>query len=318
MLVYSEATYPEGMSMPDAASIGDSSLQRAFAEASVDLAAKTKMSILISGPTGAGKEILAQRIHKESGRSGPLIAINCATFSRELIGSELFGHTAGAFSGAKANRAGLFASADGGTLFLDEVAELPLDQQPALLRALQEGKVRPVGSDHETSVDVRVVAATHQPLDELKEQGKFRADLFARLAAFLVELPGLEERREEIIALFLVFLGGAKRPLSVDAAEALLLYSWPLNVRELKHAAERVTLFSTERVELAQLPAALQRQGESAGGGEDGESASREQLMKLLAEHDGNVARVARATGKHRQQVYRWMRKHGLDPSQFR
>jgi transcriptional regulator of acetoin/glycerol metabolism len=317
MLVYSEVSYPDGMPLLDVAAIGASSLARAHAEASSDLAAKTKMSILISGPTGAGKEILAQRIHQKSGRSGPLIAINCATFSRELIGSELFGHTAGAFSGAKTNRAGLFASADGGTLFLDEVAELPLDQQPALLRALQEGKVRPVGSDHETSVDVRVIAATHQPLDELREQGKFRADLFARLAGFSVELPGLLERREEILALFTSFLGGAKRPLSIEAAEALLLYSWPLNVRELKHAAERAMLYSTDRVELAQLPPALQRPSETAEA-EESDSASKEQLIRLLAEHDGNIARVARATGKHRQQIYRWMRKLGLDPSRYR
>lgn len=317
MFVYSEAVYPDGMNVPDAASIGESSLERALAEASAELAAKTKMSILISGPTGAGKELLAQRIHQQSGRPGAMVAINCATFSRELIGSELFGHTAGAFSGAKSHRAGLFASADGGTLFLDEVAELPLDQQPALLRALQEQKVRPVGSDHELAVDVRVVAATHQSLEQLKEQGKFRADLYARLAGFTVELPGLVDRREEILALFKSFLGEAKRPLSVEAAEALLLYSWPLNVRELKHAAERATLYSTERVELGQLPPALQKRSDPVED-EDGDSASREQLMKLLAEHDGNVARIARATGKHRQQVYRWMRKHGLDPSQFR
>jgi transcriptional regulator of acetoin/glycerol metabolism len=119
------------------------------------------------------------------------------------------------------------------------------------------------------------------------------------------------------LALFTAFLGGAKRPLSVEAAEALLLYSWPLNVRELKHAAERAMLYSTDRVELAQLPPALQRSSEAVQG-DDGDSASREQLIKLLAEHDGNIARVARATGKHRQQIYRWMRKLGLDPSQYR
>jgi DNA-binding NtrC family response regulator len=317
MFVYSEAACPEGMPVPSLQMLAGSSLERALAEASADLAAKTKMSILISGPTGAGKELLAERIHRNSGRKGALVAINCATFSRELIGSELFGHLTGAFSGAKTNRAGLFVSADGGTLFLDEIAELPLEQQPALLRALQEGKVRPVGSDQEVAVDVRVVAATHQPLERLKDEGRFRADLYGRLAAYCVELPGLESRKDEILSLFETFLGEAKRPLTVESAEALLLYSWPLNVRELKHAAERAQLFNTERVELSQLPSALHKKSEISPA-DDADSASKDQLMKLLAENDGNIARVARASGKHRQQVYRWMRKHGLDPTKFR
>ena len=327
LFVYVDVTVPEGLSIPEERA--GISIMRAIAEANADLAAPTNLSLLIIGPTGSGKEVMARRIHEKSGRSGPLVAVNCATFGRELIASELFGHEAGAFSGATSTRDGLFVTAAGGTLLLDEIGELPLDQQPALLRALQEKRVRPVGADYELEVDVRVIAATHQALDRLEAQGAFRADLYARLAGFVIELPGLPARREEIIPLFTRFLEGHHKPLSTEAAEALLVHSWPQNVRELMHAAERAKLLSqsTERIELSALPPAVQSprsakpQGSSrktAPPSDEVDSLSKEQLTALLHQHGGNVASIARATGKHRQQIYRWLKRDGLDPTQFR
>jgi transcriptional regulator of acetoin/glycerol metabolism len=320
VFVYSDVEVPVGLPLPDPKH--GVALLRLVAEASADLAAPTAMPILITGPTGAGKEVLAQRIHAASERRGALVPVNCATFSRELIGSELFGHAAGAFSGAKGPRSGLFVAAAGGTLFLDEIAELPLDQQPALLRALQEGRVRPVGSDTEVEVDARVVAATHQSLDGLLDAGAFRSDLHARLAGFVIDLPGLAKRKEEILSLFVRFLGSDK-PLTIEAAEALLLYDWPQNVRELKHAAERARLFldRSDAVEPAALPAAVQKGPAEPREVEvvalDGEP-TKEELEAILREHGGNVAQISRATGKHRQQIYRWIEKYGLDLDGYR
>jgi DNA-binding NtrC family response regulator len=282
-----------------------------------DLAAASDLPVLITGPTGAGKEVLARRIHERSGRSGRFVAINCAAFNRDLLGSELFGHVKGAFSGADSNRQGLFAAADGGTLFLDEIAELPSDQQPVLLRALQEKMIRPVGSDRDMPVNVRVLAATHQDLARLERSGAFREDLSARLSGVTIEIAGLEERREEILPLFRDFLGEGP-PLTLEAAEALLLHSWPKNIRELQHAAAGAKLFASraEEIGLPLLPAAIQQAGQ-AEGSSDGRP-SRETLERLLAENGGNVAGVARDLGFHRAQIYRWLNAYGLDPRQHR
>lgn len=317
LFVFAELVVDEGV--PDLRPEGVISLARARAEALIDLAATSELPILIHGPTGAGKELLASRAHEQSGRSGPLITVNCSTFTRELIGSELFGHTAGAFSGAATARAGLFVAANGGTIFLDEIAELPLEQQPALLRVLQEGKVRPIGADREIRIDVRVVTASHQKLADLEAKNLFRADLHARLAGFSVDLPGLSARREELLGLFTTFLGKTAPPLLSDAAEALLLYSWPHNIRELKHLAERLKLLARgkEAIELGLLPSSIRTHVREASSPED-EVPSRVQLEALLRDHRGNVAQVARALGRHRQQVYRWLEKHQLDATSFR
>jgi transcriptional regulator with AAA-type ATPase domain len=323
LFVYLDAEVPAGLSIAEERN--GVSVARAIAEATADLAAPSDLSILIIGPTGAGKEVMAQRIHEKSRRPGPLIAINCATLSRELIASELFGHEAGAFSGATSRRDGLFITARGGTLLLDEIGELPLEQQPALLRALQEKKIRPVGADREIAVDVRVVAATHQDLGRLQERGAFRADLYARLAGFVIELPGLAERKEEVLPLFARFLEGYDKPLSTEAAEALLIHAWPQNVRELKHAAERAKLLSqgTEKIEVSALPPPVvspprAKTVKPIEAKEEVESLSRDELETLLQHHQGNVADIARATGKHRQQIYRWLKREGLDPGAYR
>ena len=287
---------------------------RVRAEQLADRVAPTDLSVLVVGPTGAGKELLAQRIHAESGRPGPIVAVNCGAFGKDLLASELFGHVRGAFSGAQGDREGLFLSAQGGTLFLDEVGELPADQQPALLRAVQEKRVRPVGADRDREVDVRIVAATHRALADTG----FRADLHARLAGLTIELPGLSERRDEILPLLRRFLGDAP-PLTADAAEALLVHAWPHNVRGLQALAARVKLFAghVDAIDLPLLPAEVQR-GVAAEAPAAEAAVDRDQLAALLTEHQGNVASVARALGQHRQQVYRWLRAHDLDPAAYR
>ncbi len=290
--------------------------RRARAEALVERAAPSGLRVLLTGPTGAGKERLAQALHQGSGRSGRLVALNCGAFNAELLQAELFGHLKGAFSGAEHARDGLFVAADRGTLFLDEIAELPLSLQPVLLRALQEKRVRPVGSDRDRMVDVRVVAASHQALGEAEVAGRFRGDLHARVCQLHIELPGLAERREEILPIFKDLLG-VDTPLSADAAEALVAHDWPHNVRGLQAAVERVRIFAphAEVIDLALLPKSLRRAKaeQRERGGPD-----REALEALLREHGGNVAGVARALGQHRQQVYRWLRAHKLDPADHR
>jgi DNA-binding NtrC family response regulator len=209
--------------------------------------ANTDQSVLIRGESGSGKEIVARRLHSGSARhEQPFVVVHCGAIPRQLVESELFGHVKGAFTGAGQNRPGLFEAADGGTLFLDEVGELPLEVQPALLRAVQFGEVRPVGSDAARHVDVRIVAATHRDLRSKIQDGSFREDLFYRLAVLELDVPPLRERREDIALLANAFLaresGRAGRPLSFDASalERLGTHAWPGNVRELENAVVRL------------------------------------------------------------------------------
>lgn len=289
-------------------------------EARADRAGRSQLPVLIHGPSGAGKERIAQRIHAASGRSGRLVAVNCATFSAELLASELFGHIRGAFSGAQAARDGLFVSANRGTVFLDEIAELPLSQQPALLRVLQEGRVRPVGSDREISVDVRVIAATHRDLEAQVAADAFRGDLFARLAGVRIELPGLMARREEILPLFHQFTGGSLT-LGADAAEALLLYDWPYNVRELQHLAKALCFERPGgQIEPVDLPEAIQAAWRAATSPlpEKDETLDDAGLRALMRLHAGNVSAAAREVGLTRQQLYRRLQAAGIDPAAHR
>ncbi|MEM1023149.1 MAG: sigma 54-interacting transcriptional regulator [Myxococcota bacterium] len=288
------------------------SLARAWSEHLVGKAAESEHPLLIRGPTGAGKERLASLYHEASGRSGALVPVNCAAFSSELLGSELFGHVQGAFSGAKDDRDGLILSAHGGTLFLDEVADLPMDQQPALLRVLQERRVRPVGSDKERSVDVRLISATHKDLEELSETGDFRTDLFARLAGLVVHLPGLARRRVEILPLLRGFAPGLR--LGVAAVEALLLYHWPRNIRELQALAGQLAVLGDNSLELAALPTSIRIRPRTQAPAE----VTEESLRSLLDCHRGKVAEVARSLGKSRQATYRLLQDFGIDPGPYR
>ncbi|MCB9586052.1 MAG: sigma 54-interacting transcriptional regulator [Polyangiaceae bacterium] len=299
--------------------------------------AASDLTVLLEGETGTGKEVLARFIHETSARRGRFIAVNCATLPRDLIAAELFGHTRGAFSGAGEGRPGLFVSAAKGSLFLDEIGELPLDLQPALLRALQERAVRPVGSDSEVAVDARIIAATNVTLEQAVNQGRFRADLFARLAELPLKLPPLRQRRREILGLALTFARNAGRELelSPDAAEGLLLWDWPYNVRELESLVR--SFVATEEADKTLDAAYLHRtrpalvnhladrkttdsNTSTSGSGASAIrlGATREQLRAALSEHSGNVSHVAKALGKPRAQIYRWLKSYGLDPESFR
>jgi DNA-binding NtrC family response regulator len=214
--------------------------------------AGSPLPVLVLGPTGAGKELVARAIHEKSGKAdGPFLAVNCGALSESLIEGELFGYVKGAFTGAATDKKGVFEEADGGTLFLDEVGELPLELQPKLLRVLETLSVRRVGGNKEIRVDVRVVTATHRDLRAMVKAGKFREDLYHRLAILTLKLPTLAERPEDIELLAHWFVAEetrGTRTLSAAAIGKLLAYRWPGNVRELKNVVLRAALMSDDVV----------------------------------------------------------------------
>lgn len=222
----------------------------------VEAVAKTRVSVLLQGESGVGKELVAHAIHLQSPRAdGPLVKVNCASIPKELFESEFFGHVKGAFTGAHRDRIGRFQLADGGTIFLDEVGEIPLQLQSKLLRVLQESEFERVGDDVTRSVDVRVIAATNRDLEKLMLQGDFREDLFYRLSVFPVEVPSLRERGEDIVQLAQHFLEQTCKDFGRDALTLtriqtanLRAYGWPGNVRELKNVIERAVILSTGKV----------------------------------------------------------------------
>ncbi|HET9955912.1 MAG TPA: sigma 54-interacting transcriptional regulator [Polyangiaceae bacterium] len=287
-------------------------------------AAASCLPVLLLGETGTGKEVLAKRLHEQSGRSGAFIAVNCAALPRELATAELFGHTRGAFSGAGNARDGLIRAAAGGTLFLDEIAELPIDVQPTLLRCLQERKIRTIGADREVDVDLRLVAATNADLESLVGQGKFREDLLARLAHILLKLAPLRTRRWEILPLARQF--APELAFTANAIESLLLFDWPRNIRQLRSLIESLAVLkpSGARIHDADLAERIPgfanrdqaRQAVSITS-DNSTGERRTQLTALLQKHSGNIASVARELGKPRSHVYRWMRTFRLSRRQF-
>jgi transcriptional regulator with PAS, ATPase and Fis domain len=294
--------------------------------------ARSGIAVLVRGETGTGKELLARAIHEASGRAGAFVPVNCAAIPANLVESHLFGHLKGAFSGALRDEPGFLRAAEGGTLFLDEVGDLPAAPQAALLRALQEHEVVPVGAARAIAVDLRVVAATHQPLEAMSESGAFRRDLFARLAGFTIELPPLRRRRIDLgllVAALLRKLVGLRVEsvrLAPAAAEALVRYDWPLNVRELEQALARALVLAGEGpVRLEHLPEAVTAPklapsppATAVAGLSDHDQQLRLELLEQLSRHHGNLADVARAMGKARMQVHRWCKRFGIDPNVYR
>jgi DNA-binding NtrC family response regulator len=297
---------------------------RALADivALVERAADSEASVLITGPSGSGKELVARALHEASGRSsGSFVAINAAAIPDSLIESELFGYVKGAFTDARSDREGLFQAAHGGTLFLDEIGDLPQPLQAKLLRVLQEREVRPIGATRSVPVDVRVVAATHRDLKAALAQGAFRADLYYRLAVIEIQVPPLADRPEDILPIAEHFLSQAvlrtRRPIrgfSAAAAEQLTAYPWPGNVRELENAVERaVALARDEWISPDDLPPAL---GEPAPRSLFADAAERlltlEQLQRGYVRHvlervGGNKKRAAAALGINRRTIQRWL-----------
>ena len=219
----------------------------------VSVASPRPVTVLIAGETGVGKELVARALHDKSGREGPFLSVNCSAISDGVLHSELFGHARGAFSGAGSERPGLVRSAAGGTLFLDEIGDASPALQASLLRLLEQGEYRPVGSDRNDKSDVRVVAATHVDLSEAVERGDFRRDLHARLRRWVIDVPPLRQRREDVLAIarhFVRQVAGERIALSRRFMQALLLHDWPDNVRELHAVIEESVLMRGDREEL--------------------------------------------------------------------
>jgi DNA-binding NtrC family response regulator len=315
--------------------VGDSAAIREVAE-TIRRAGSTDATVLVTGESGTGKELAARALHAESRRAGsPFIALNCSALPGELIESELFGHVKGAFTGADRDRAGVFEAADGGTLFLDEVGDLAPSAQAKLLRAVEERRVTPVGTSASRPVDVRLIAATNRPLEEMATRGEFREDLLYRIQVVTLRLPPLRERRADIPALAVHFVAefAARhdrpvRSLSAAARRALVAYDWPGNVRELRNVLERaVVLAEAEEIDIAALPPRVTG-ATSAHGPVDAALADlpyteardramdafeRSFLAAALERHGGNVSATARALGLHRQSLQKILRR--LDPS---
>jgi transcriptional regulator of acetoin/glycerol metabolism len=287
--------------------------------------AGSTLPVVITGATGTGKERVGRAIHELSGRSGQLVAVNCGALPSNLVESELFGSKRGAFSGAVEDRPGLVRAADGGTLMLDEIGELDPAAQTALLRVIQESEVLPIGGTRPIKVDVRVLAATHRNLQAEVLAGRFREDLWARLAGYRIALPRLDDRREDLGLLIMSMvkeIGGA-RELTHAAARHLLQRKYPRNVRELELSLRAaLALAGDGPIDLQHLkPIDDEPPAEPAADAlpdrpEDVER--RERLEALLVEHGGNVSAVARELGKDRAQVHRWLKRYALDPLKFR
>nr|WP_276569020.1 sigma 54-interacting transcriptional regulator [Thiocapsa imhoffii] len=292
------------------------------------LAAETETNILIQSESGTGKELLARAIHRASPRAGgPFVAVNCSAIPETLLESELFGHSKGSFTGATQNRKGLFEEADGGTLFLDEVGDMPLTFQAKLLRALQEGEVRPVGANRSVSVDVRVISATHRDLEQAMAEEQFRADLFYRLNVVRIDLPPLRDRREDIPLLANRFLTQAnarnKRQIegfAPDAIEFMMTAPWPGNVRQLQNLVEHATaICTTAIVPVSLVQRALRHDLTIIPSLADvRERQDREYLENLLRVTEGKVSAAARLAGRNRTEFYKLLRRHHLDPIWFR
>jgi DNA-binding NtrC family response regulator len=292
--------------------------------------APSAVSLLLMGETGTGKEVLARELHAKSGRPGRFVAVNCGALTESLLESELFGHRRGAFTGASADRPGHVESADGGTLFLDEIGEMPPSAQVRLLRVLEAGEVVAVGATTPRRVDVRIVAATHRDLLRMVDEGRFREDLYARLEGWVLTLPRLVDRREdlgELVAHVVRTAGVTHAQATPRAARAILTFDWPFNVRQLIKAIEAaLTLANDGTIELDHLPMRVRESARApATTGAPGMSPASvakpldpedrelcERLVNTLRAHGGNVTRAAQALGKQRQQMQRWMRRFGL------
>jgi two-component system, NtrC family, response regulator GlrR len=286
------------------------------------------VTVLLEGESGVGKEVLATAIHQASSRAiQPFVELNCGAIPRELIGSELFGHKRGAFTGAVDGRRGAFESADGGTLFLDEIGELPLDLQPVLLRALESGEIRPLGSDEPRKVDVRLLAATNRRLEDDVEAGRFRADLFFRLAVVRLEIPPLRSRPEDIEILARAFARRQKlEELPADIVERLRSHAWPGNARELRNAVLAYgalgALPEPTRPKGGMLSIALSEFVDVRLPYAEQKDALQDQFMRayleqLLAHTNGNQTAAARISGLDRSYIGRLLTKFGMTPKRW-
>jgi DNA-binding NtrC family response regulator len=293
--------------------------------------AAANIPVLVLGETGTGKELVAQAIHVASGRSGHLRALNCAAIPPTLVESELFGFKKGAFSGADRDHPGVVRAADRGTLFLDEIGDLPLEIQPKLLRLLESSEVAPVGATRTEKVDIRIVCATHADLAELVAAKRFRADLYSRIRGHVVVLPPLRERKEDLVRLvraLLERLGRSDAKTSVAFMMALGRHDWPFNVRELHSVLRRAVALAPagETLDVQHLPEDViePRTPSRAKSVPSGEREAKppipdaEALREALKANDGNVAALSRIFKRDRSLIHRWLKEHGIEPSDYR
>ncbi|MFZ3228686.1 MAG: sigma 54-interacting transcriptional regulator [Pseudobdellovibrio sp.] len=301
---------------------------------SLSSVAQTKFPVLLLGPSGTGKDIIAQALHKASPFSNaPLVSVNCSALTETLVESELFGHIKGSFTGAIADRKGAFESARGGTLFLDEIGDLSYGLQAKLLRALENNEIRPVGSDRSVKTDVRIVAATHQNLYQKIREGSFRSDLYYRLNVITIEAPALKDRLEDFDELIYTFARQMKVRFSFSAIQALKKHDWPGNIRELRNVVARASaLFPKKYIEekhidlllnkkerLAHLPTGVNY---TAPGESNQMSVIREiekqMILKRLAANQGNQKRTAVDLGMPKSTLHDRIRHYNIDLDQFK
>lgn len=292
------------------------------------LVSTSDAAVLIQGESGTGKELLARAIHKAGPRTDrPFVAVNCAAIPENLLESELFGHSKGAFTGATSDRHGLFQAAEGGTLLLDEIGDMPLSIQVKLLRALQDKEVRPVGTDRPVQVNVRVISATHHDLEQRIAEQQFREDLYYRLAVVPLTLPPLAARREDIPLLVTHFLSRANpgntrsiKGFSPQAMELLLTAPWPGNIRQLQNVVEQtVALATTPLISETLVKNALRdKTGQVTSLAEAREQFEREYLVQLLQITEGNVSQAAHLAKRNRTEFYKLLHRYELDPMAFR
>jgi DNA-binding NtrC family response regulator len=305
----------------------------------LELLAASDATVLLTGESGTGKGVVAKAIHARSARAeAPFVALNCAAVPEALVESELFGHEAGAFTGARTRKAGLLQRANGGTVFLDEIADMSLAAQAKIERFLQDREFTPLGAQAVVRVDVRVIAATNRDLPALAQQGAFRAELLWRLDVVSLRVPPLRERREDVPALVAATLarlgrdGRASHALSPDAMAAMTAYDWPGNVRELENLVERMIVFAGSRAELgvADLPDEVRGSatasaiaGAGADGGDDHYEAAKARFDRiyfanLLRRCDGSITVAAERSGISRSHLHRRLRELGIDPDEAR
>ncbi|MBA3454999.1 MAG: sigma-54-dependent Fis family transcriptional regulator [Deltaproteobacteria bacterium] len=296
----------------------------------IDQVSATDATVLITGESGTGKKVVARAIHERSRRKeGPFVALNCAAVPEQLLESELFGHSKGAFTDAKQNRLGLFQQASGGTLFLDEVGDLALTTQPKILRALQERKVRPIGAEAEIATDVRLVTATHRDLEEMVEDKRFREDLYYRINVIHIPLPPLRTRGGDVLLLaqhmlrhYATVLDKKIVGLSAAAAERMLAYEWPGNVRELGNCIERaVALAHFEDIQVEDLPEKIRMQQTRRSTAMSGsslpellslEEVERRHVLRVLEACRGNRTDAAKILDLDRKTLYRKLLRWGV------
>ncbi len=292
------------------------------------LVARGDSTVLLSGATGTGKELVARAIHQASPRhEKPFVSLNCSAMPEQLLESELFGHEKGAFTGALQRHDGLFRAADQGTLFLDEIGDMPLMVQSKVLRVLQDFQVRPVGSTRSFPVNVRIISATHRDLEKMVQQGEFREDLYYRLNVVPLDLPALGERREDIPLLLEHYLArmaqgdnGRRKRFSPEAMEYLISAPWPGNVRQLCNVVEQCTvLCTTDVIPLDLAKSALRdKPGEILPLDEAKLAFERRYLISVLRACAGKVTAAARMAGRNRTEFYKLLKRHNLEAAEFR